>query len=159
MSDSREVVCIIPPGCSTDQVGKLMELLGDVCLGHELMMSNQTDGSIAIFYYRDLEEAQKVRANTRIVEEPDPNMEIEVGFTQDGEDRNFRYASTEADEAIVGLAAHMVPVLESWDAANYVTTTVVHEDKKYAVTIQRGDGMTPAEKIAYLEAKLAAIGE
>lgn len=156
--DPREVVCVIPPGASTEQVGELMNLLGAICLGHELMMANQTDGSIAIFYYRDEEERRRQRANTQIVEESDPNMEMEVGFVEDGEQKEFQYASTEADESILGLASFMLPVLESWDAANYVTTTILHEGKKFGFTIQRGDGMTPAEKIAYLEAKVEALG-
>lgn len=158
MSDPREVVCVIPPGASTEQVGDdLMNLLGAICLGHELVMANQMDGSIAIFYYRDTEEQQKSRANTRIVEEPDPNMELEVGFVEEGEQRQFKYASTESDESIIGLASFMMPVLESWDAANYVTTTILHDGKKFAFTIQRGDGMTPADKLAVAEDRIREL--
>lgn len=180
--DGREAVCIIPPGASTEQVGDLITLLGSICLGHELFMANQTDGSIAIFYYRDDEERKQRRANTHIIEEPDPNVELEIGFSEEPtpkqllaagliteseaeqlkaqralkglDDQKFRYASTEADESILGLVSFMLPVLESYDAANYVTTTILHDGKKFAFTIQRGDGMTPAEKIADLEGKL-----
>jgi hypothetical protein len=157
-NDPRKVVCIIPPGSSTNQVSNLINMLGEICLGHELFMANQTDGSIAIFYYRDAELQQQRRANTRIVEEADPNVELEVGFVEDGEQKDFKYASTEADESILGLASYMLPVLESWDAANYVTTTILHEGRKYGFTIQRGEGMTPADKIAMLEAKIEALG-
>jgi hypothetical protein len=155
--DAREAVAIIPPGCSTEQVSTLMEALNACCPGHDLLMGNQEDGSIAIFYYRDLEEARKRRANTQIIEEADPNVELALGFEQDGEHREFKYAATESDEAILGLASFMVPVLESWDAANYVTTTILHENTKYGFTIQRATGYTPAEKIAQLEARIAEL--
>lgn len=154
---NREPVCVIPPGCSTKQVGDLMTLLGDVCLGHELFMSNQTDGSIVIFYDRELETARKQRANTNIVEESEPNVEFEIGFQEDGEQKKFSYASMEPDGAIFGLASFMIPVLEEWDAANYVTTTIMHGDVKYALTVQRGEALTPAEKIATLEAEIAEL--
>lgn len=158
MSDQREPVAVIPPGCSTEQVSELIDVLNRMVLGHELHMGNQDDGSIVIFYYRDLEAARQQQANDLIVEEPDVNVELEFGFTQDnGKPGVMSYASSESDEVVLGLASYMIPILENHDAANYVTTTILHDDLKYAVTVQKVPGLTPAEKLVVLEERVREL--
>lgn len=87
-----------------------------------------------------------------------PEVEFDTGeYEQQEEQGVFRQDFTEKDEAILGLASLMIPILDGWDAANYVTSTIMHGDEKFAVTVQRVGGMTPAEKITWLEGKLEAL--
>lgn len=149
--DPREVVAVIPPGCSLDQVQALMEQLRVCVPGHELHMQNQTGGGFAIFWYSTQRDTSWADAPTVIAEAVDPNMEIEVG---DDEGPLFAYPSTEPDDMVKGFAANLQRVLDSYAAANYVTTTLTTpDDQKYSLTLQRmgNEFETPAEKIAAVQ--------
>jgi hypothetical protein len=144
-------IALIPPGCSLDTVLAAMKAMAACYPDRELMLNHQVNGT-AIYYDR----AVMVDGAPVLEEEPEVNGRIEAG---DGSGARHFYDFAEPEDMAKGAVANFRGLLQNYGVGNFVTMTVIGKGETYAVTVQRvdGDRITPAMKIAELEAEVGRL--
>jgi hypothetical protein len=88
----------------------------------------------------------------------DQQVTIEMGTGEPGSEAALAVAFASDSTGVPIIAEWAATILNEQDAANYLTFTFRDEDReRYAFTIQRCAGPSPQERIAALEAELAAL--
>lgn len=149
--DHRNTVARIPPGCTLDAVLDAMRGLGSCYPAGSLSIGNDpaTGGTRIIFdpaVALDEHPAEKQLVAQLGVDNPADL--ITFALTASGDDQ---------EDGLKAMAAWMARTLNDAGAANYLTFSVeIPDTGRYAMTVQRCDGVSPAERIADLETQLAA---
>lgn len=174
MSEDRgRIVAVIPPHQTLNDVTAALNGMGRVYPKNTLTLTNDNyDGSTVIVYNpnatapttQDSAEATTGKRRKRPAKTSQMTGEIALG--KDDIADLFAYAfhpDTKSEDGVKAISVWMVHILNSVEgAANFVTFTLEHPDgQRYAMTIQRCDGLTPAEKLTAAEADnriLAAAG-
>ncbi|GAA4439097.1 hypothetical protein [Phytohabitans houttuyneae] len=150
---AKNAVAIIPPGITLDDALAAMRGMASAYPEHTLSLGNDPErGGMVIWHDATAAPAVERQAQAR--------GEVALGVDEPGDllAHAFLAASEQDDDAIKAMCAGMIAILEnSGGPGNYVTYTLEHDELgRYAVTVQRCGGKTPAERIAELEERLVA---
>lgn len=86
-----------------------------------------------------------------------PQMSVTMGTGEPGTDSALAVAFRSDSSGIPIIADWASALLDEHEAQNFITFTFANPDgEKYALTVQRVDGQSPADKIADLTARLEA---
>lgn len=141
------VVAIIPAGVGLDAALAAMQALGACYPANTLSLSNDATGAMRVLY-----DPAAAAATT-----PAARIEVSLGVDTQQDLLRFAFSADDQQDALQAIALALIDMLNAADAANYLTVTVeLPGTGRYALTIQRCDGATPAERIADLEAQLTA---
>jgi hypothetical protein len=145
---ARSVVALIPAGVGLDAALAVMRGLGECYPSDTLSLGTDQAGGMRVVH--DPNAGRAAAPTTRV--------EVDLGVDDVGDLFAFAFGADDQQDAVRALALALVGMLEQAGAANYLTFAVdAPEVGRYAVTIQRCAGTTPAERIADLEAQLAAL--
>jgi hypothetical protein len=155
-------VAKIPPGLTLDAALAAMKGMSAAYPEHTLSLTNDGIGGMVIVHDPDAtprEPAQGKRRRQRSTKAAATSGLLSVGKDEVGD--LFAYAfhpTTKTEDGVKLIAAWMGDLLDSTEgAANYTTFTLDHPDgRRFALTVQRCGGLSPAQKIAELETQLAA---
>lgn len=142
------VVANIPPGVTIDAALAAIRGMSGVYPSDTLSLGNDPAGGMCIIH----------NPAAAPVGEPAPRATIALGVDEPGDLIAFAFSTDDQENALKALSLGLIGMLDTAEAANYLTFSVEHpEVGRYAVTIQRCDGKTPAERIAELEQRLAEV--
>jgi len=152
----RQTVAILPAGAPMDAALAAMSGLGGVYPRHTLSMaSDPHTGSLVVLY-------DPAAAPVTADDDQPADPQVEIGLGVDGPGDLMAYAlsvtSEDQQEGVKAMAAWLVDMLDRTEgAANFISFTMEHPGVgRYAMTLQRCDGQTPAERIAELKSRLDA---
>ncbi|MFY1595451.1 hypothetical protein [Micromonospora sp. WMMD737] len=153
---SRHVVAKILPGRTLDAALSAMRGMSKCYPEHTLSLSNDpSTGGMVVIY----DPAATPAKGQRRKQPTGAVGEIALGVDESGDLLAYAFhPTTGTEDAVKALSLWMASLLQQTEgAANFVAFTLDHPDGvRYALTVQRCDGLTPAEKIAQLEAQLAS---
>ncbi len=153
MSTRRTVVAVIPPGLSLNAMVKVMAGIGVMYPKNTLFLAtDDLTGGTLVLHDPDAAPAPATRTK--------PQVRVSAGKDQPGDLLTLAMAVTGRDDqaGAKALAVWLAGRLEAADAANYLTYTVtVPGVGEYGVTIQRGGGKTPGERIHELEQQVLEL--
>lgn len=148
----KSLVATIPPGITLDAALAAMRGMGDCYPPHALAIRNSPDGGMDIIYDSE--------ATTSGGAEHASSVGVSVGVEKPGDLLAYAFSLVNDDEraGAKAVATWMIGELERAGAANYLTHTVeVPGRGRYALTVQRCSGKTPAERIAELESEVESL--
>ncbi|MEV0214269.1 hypothetical protein [Micromonospora sp. NPDC050695] len=156
---TKQIVATILPGRTLDAALAAMRGMAGCYPEHTLSLSSSYDGGMAIIYDPDAPQPAKKGRRRRGLAAGAPG-EVALGRDEVGDLFAFAFDSTTSTEDGVKVMTQWMANLltQTEGAANYVTFTLTHPGgERYALTVQRCAGLTPAEKIAGLEERIAAL--
>ncbi|MFI6228602.1 hypothetical protein ACIBCR_14975 [Micromonospora echinospora] len=156
---ARHIVATILPGRTLDAALSAMRGMSRCYPDYTLSLASDPDGGMAIIHDPAATPPAKGRKRRRKQTTGDAG-EIALGKDEAGDLLAYAFhPTTSTEDGVKAITQWMVDLLAQTEgAANYVTFTLTHPSgNRYALTVQRCDGMTPAEKIAHLEEQIAAL--
>lgn len=159
------IVARIPVGRTIDDALAVMKAMSRCYPTHTMSLANDYGGGMLIVYNPDAPPpppGQKpARASIRQSKTGNGSVEIALGKDEVGDLFAFVFSpKTKQEDAVAAMAGWMAAVLESMEGAtNFVTFTfdIKGGGKRYAMTIQDCDGLTPAEKLAQAATRIAEL--
>lgn len=174
MSTSR-LVAVIPAGNTIEATVTVMNALAAVYPGQALQMTSDPDtGAMLVLtptpaqqaaadatpaqVATEVKKAAKKTAKRALAAEPGPvDTTIEMGTGEPGSETAVAVAFRSNSTGVPVIADWAAALLDEYDAQNYLTFTFLNPDgDKYALTVQRCNGLSPAERLAELEAQIGA---
>lgn len=144
----RSVVAVIPAGVGLDAALAALHGLGACYPADTLALGTDPDGGMRVVH------DPAAAAGTA---PPATRVELGLGVDEAADLLRFAFGADDQQDAVKAIALALVGMLEDAGAANYLTLSLdVPDVGRYAVTVQRCGGTTPAERIAELTAQLAA---
>jgi hypothetical protein len=165
-TEREHAVGVIPPGAPFTAAGDLLRGFGRCYPEHALRLSTDTLTGGWLIIFDPAAPAPSAPAKTGEADadpasEPEAlGMTISLGIEEQADLLSMALEAEDGDQAtgVKVLGGLMRNMLDQGGAANYLTHTLDYTDgKRYALTIQRVDGLTPAEKIAALQAEKADL--
>ncbi len=156
MDKKLTAVAVIPPGLSLNTMPKVMAGIGLMYPKHSLYLRNddRTGGYLVLH-----DPTAKPGPDTS----GKPTATVAAGKDAPGDLIEFAMvvSGRDAELGAKALGVWLAERLADAGAANYLTYSIALPDDggEYAVTIQRVGGKTPAERIAELEERVAALTE
>lgn len=146
----KRVVAVIPAGVGLDAALAVLRGLGECYPAASLSLGTDVSGGMRVVH--DPEAAAEAAASAA-------RVEVSLGVDDAADLLTFAFGVDDQAEAARALALALVAMLEDAGAANYLTYTIdVPGTGRYALTVQRCGGPTPAERIADLESRLTQRG-
>ncbi len=140
---SRQVVGVIPPGVTIDDALAAIKAFGRCYPRDAMFMKNDPSTGGMLFVY-DPQAVPAAAGKAR------PQMETALGVCDPGDLFRAVFSAGGRDQqaGVAALAAWMIELLESAGAANFVEYGLTMPDVgRFAVTVQRCSGKTPAQVI------------
>lgn len=163
MPRERTVVAVVPPGVPLPAAGNVLSGMGACYPTDALTMTNSADGGFLIIYTPtgpDACEGDRAAGTPGNVSVSTGTASDEDYTVADADLFTFALTADGEDEAagVVAMAEWLRRQLDKAGAANYLAHTLTLPDgDRYALTIQRVGGLTPAEKIAALQNEIQAL--
>jgi hypothetical protein len=142
----KHVVAVIPAGVGLDAALAALRGLGGCYPADTLSLGTDPAGGMRVVHDPDAGAG---------VATPAARVELGLGVDEAADLLTFAFGADDQQDAARALALALVGMLEDAGVANYLTYTIdVPDTGRYALTVQRCGGQTPAERIADLQAQL-----
>lgn len=168
---SNRLVAVIPAGNTIEATVAAMNAMQAVHPKPLQLANDPTTGDMLVLLPTPAQEAAAAQADIPSVVKAakkaakkaaaaeaalDPHLSISMGTGDPGTEAALAVAFRSDSSGIPIIADWAAAILDEHDAQNYITFTFANPDgDKYALTVQRCDGLSPAEQIADLTQRLA----
>lgn len=159
-------VAVIPPHQTLDDLSAAMKGIGRCYPKNTLFLTSDVDGSTIILHRPGTapaaaEQTKPAEPHNRRARRSGANGEISLGKDEIGDLLSYAFdPTTKQEDGVAAIAGWMASVIDGTEgAANFVTYTFDDPatSQRYAMTVQRCDGLTPAEKLRQAEERIAEL--
>ena len=170
---SNRLVAVIPAGNTIDATVAAMNAMQAVHTKALQLTNNPDTGDMLVLLPTAAQEAAHVKADIPSVVRTAKkvakkaaaaeaaraaSVSITMGTGEPGTESALAVAFRSDSSGIPVIADWAAAILDEHEAHNFITFTFANPDgERYALTVQRVDGQSPADKIADLTARLEAV--